>query len=328
MSEMILSIVVPSYNVSKFVDSYISKFYVSELENRIEILFINDGSTDTTGEKLMRICSQHPNYFFLYNKENGGHGSVINIGFKIAQGKYVKIIDGDDEFDKNNIIEFVDFLSNSSADAVYSDYMEHYETTNDNLIRKVCYDKSDFLNYNICFHSVCYSRKFWNENAISVREKCFYEDTEYAIFPLRFVNKIDYFDKLIYIYNLGVKGQSMSYSSLVKHFEDHQLITNDLVLFYNNCKVDDINNKIREVILDFVRKTCLFHYMLIALHEDNDYKVKQELIDFMHYLKQVTDIYAFLKAQKIVRRYSFCHYLFLPIFRRISKKHYIKQNGI
>ena len=57
---------------------------------------VNDGSNDGTELKAQKYVRKYPDSYQIINKVNGGHGSTINIGSKVARGKYFKIIDADD----------------------------------------------------------------------------------------------------------------------------------------------------------------------------------------------------------------------------------------
>ena len=74
----------------------------------IEVLIINDGSTDNTACIAARYPEKYPEIFRLVNKENGGHGSAVNCGISEAKGKYFKTVDGDDWVDTGALRELID----------------------------------------------------------------------------------------------------------------------------------------------------------------------------------------------------------------------------
>ena len=74
--EKILSIVIPAYNVEKYLERCLASFEVAEILERIEVLVINDGSKDKTAAIAQRYCDKYPGSYFLYNKENGDTGPV------------------------------------------------------------------------------------------------------------------------------------------------------------------------------------------------------------------------------------------------------------
>ena len=99
MDEKILTVTVPSYNVQAYLEDCLESFVNSEVMDDIEVLIVNDGSSDDTATIAERYVSKYENTFRLINKENGGHGSTINTGAREARGKYFKVVDGDDWVD-------------------------------------------------------------------------------------------------------------------------------------------------------------------------------------------------------------------------------------
>ena len=86
MEEKILTITIPSYNVEAYLEECLESFVNSEVMEEIEVLVVNDGSSDSTAEIAQRYADKYPETFRLINKENGGHGSTINTGIKEAKG--------------------------------------------------------------------------------------------------------------------------------------------------------------------------------------------------------------------------------------------------
>ena len=80
----LLSIVIPAYNVEFFLEETVSSVANSRHSNEIEILIVNDGSTDNT-KVIAEKLTQKYNCVKVINKTNGGHGSTINAGIKMPQ---------------------------------------------------------------------------------------------------------------------------------------------------------------------------------------------------------------------------------------------------
>jgi len=115
----VLSVIVPTYNV----EAYIGKCLDSLIVNRedLEVLVIIDGSKDKSCEIAKTYQDKYPSIFKIIEKENGHYGSCVNVGLSLAQGKYVKILDADDFFNKDNFSSYLDFAADSDADLLLSD---------------------------------------------------------------------------------------------------------------------------------------------------------------------------------------------------------------
>lgn len=101
MNNEIISIVVPVYNVEKYlkecIDSILNQTYV-----KLEIILVDDGSTDSSG----KICDEYlkkDNRIKVFHKLNGGLSDARNYGIKHANGKYIQFTDSDDFLDKDMI---------------------------------------------------------------------------------------------------------------------------------------------------------------------------------------------------------------------------------
>lgn len=93
MNELV-SIVVPIYNVEKYIDRCLETIVKQTYQN-LEIILVDDGSTDLSGEKC-DLWKKKDNRIIVIHKENGGLSSARNAGINIANGKYISFVDSDD----------------------------------------------------------------------------------------------------------------------------------------------------------------------------------------------------------------------------------------
>lgn len=126
-----VSIIIPIYNaeitIEKCINSIISQSYSS-----IEIILVNDGSTD----KSLEICNEYAsndNRIIVLNKENGGVSSARNAGVKCARGKYCCFVDSDDWIESDHIMNMVNEIE--MTDCVIVGY--YRETEQRNIICKL-----------------------------------------------------------------------------------------------------------------------------------------------------------------------------------------------
>ena len=94
-----LSIIVPIYNVEKYLDFGLKSLVVQKGFSDYEIILVNDGSTDSS-VKIASIYAHKYKNIKIINKENGGVSSARNIGIKNASGKYICFFDPDDTVDE------------------------------------------------------------------------------------------------------------------------------------------------------------------------------------------------------------------------------------
>ncbi len=104
----LLSVIIPSYNTEIYLARCLdSLLYHSDILKQLDIIVVNDGSKDHTSEIAQEYQAKFPDTITVINKENGGHGSTINAGIKVAQGKYLKVLDSDDWVNINDFGNFV-----------------------------------------------------------------------------------------------------------------------------------------------------------------------------------------------------------------------------
>ena len=115
--EKILSIIIPVYNVEQYLDKCLSSVLNINQREEIEVLAINDGSTDGSLEILKKFQKEYPSVLQVIDKQNGGHGSAWNEGLKLATGKYIKFLDSDDWF--SNLDRLIRLLKNLDVDVLF-----------------------------------------------------------------------------------------------------------------------------------------------------------------------------------------------------------------
>ena len=102
-----LTVSIASYNVEKFLRETLDSLCSPDIIEDIEVIIVNDGSKDSTVSIAREYVKKYPESFILIDKENGGYGSTINSSLSIANGKYFRILDGDDWVDTNEFSLFV-----------------------------------------------------------------------------------------------------------------------------------------------------------------------------------------------------------------------------
>jgi len=125
MHEIKISIVIPVYNVEKYLRQCLDSL-VNQTLRDIEIICVNDGSTDSSLE-ILNSYAQSDNRIVVINIENGGVSNARNVGLKNVSGEYVTFVDSDDWLDLEFCEKLYDIAQKEQADAVMCGYMREYE---------------------------------------------------------------------------------------------------------------------------------------------------------------------------------------------------------
>lgn len=110
-NDKLLTVVVPSYNASKYLDFNLQSFLQPSVPEKLEVIVVDDGSTDDTARIADAYHEKYPQTIKVIHKENGGHGSGINAGLRAATGKYFKVVDADDWVDHEVLEKLLGYIA-------------------------------------------------------------------------------------------------------------------------------------------------------------------------------------------------------------------------
>ena len=141
-----LSIIVPVYNVEKYLDKCL-KSLVSQTLSNYEIIVVNDGTKDNSQVIIDKYTKEYPNLVKSYIKENGGLSDARNFGLRYAQGKYISFLDSDDYVENNFYKGMLELASKNDLDLVISDLEYVWENDEKSpMIKEGLHDASCNIN--------------------------------------------------------------------------------------------------------------------------------------------------------------------------------------
>lgn len=146
-SKVKVSIIVPIYNVEKYLDQCLSSI-VNQTLKEIEIICVNDGSTDSS-LKIIQEFAEKDSRIKIINKKNSGYGHSMNIGFDAAIGEYIGIVESDDYADLDMFEHLYKEAKENHSDVVKSGYYLYYSVPKEKNI-KVEIASSILCNRDIC----------------------------------------------------------------------------------------------------------------------------------------------------------------------------------
>lgn len=293
----ILTIVVPTYNVEKYLDRcLLSLTYDTKVLDKIEIIIVNDGSKDNSLAIARQYESKYPQSIKVIDKENGGHGSTINAGLETAVGKYFRIIDSDDWVNIDDFGKYILELEKLNTDIVLTRYSREmvYNGTNvavgyDNLEYDKVYDinKLDLSLLGDGYFSLATSSiktDKLRESKLYLDENTFYVDMEYVVLPMTHLSTFIYLDRDIYRYWLGRPQQSMDTKNLFNNRSHHARVVKRLVEFYTT---QDLSKNKNQYVGKIITLMLCTHYNIYC---DGDERIPRdaakEMVQFDKWLKK------------------------------------------
>lgn len=276
MNQKLLSIIVPSYNSEDYLERCVCSLLPGGEE--VEIIIVNDGSTDRTPEIADRLAAEHPGIVKVIHKKNGGHGSGINYGLKEATGTYLKVVDSDDRLDADGLRAVLAFLretveSGQPLDLLLTNYVYDKKDAKRKFVMKPKGIVSDTIvswgeighirkYHYIMMHSMTYRTELLRECHLVLPEHTFYVDNIFAFQPLPYVKSICYKDIDLYWYYIGREGQSVSEEKLVKQIDQYIRVVNLMAKIYHDSKALDADPACLEYMLNYLEIiftiTCTF----------------------------------------------------------------------
>lgn len=119
-SKLLVSVIVPVYNIKKYIERCLKSLLVQNYKN-IEIIVVDDGATDGSGEICDRFAKLD-NRVRVFHKKNGGLSSARNFGIKKARGEYICLVDGDDYVERDFVGAMLEIAEGKNADIVVCGY--------------------------------------------------------------------------------------------------------------------------------------------------------------------------------------------------------------
>ena len=240
-----VSVLVPIYNVEQYLPECLDSLCGQTLKG-IEIICINDGSTDASGAILDEYAKNNSNIVVI-NKKNSGYGDSMNRGLEAATGEYIGIVESDDFIDQNGFEKLYELAKKTDADIVKANYYYHSEDKDEihEVVKNQKTNKATTISddYNILIEepgiwSAIYRRDFLNENKIRFRTTpgASYQDTGF-FFKTACAAK-----KIVYTKNAFLHYRTDNANSSVKSLEKVNYVVEeyaDIEKFLEKCEVSD-----------------------------------------------------------------------------------------
>ena len=152
-----VSIVVPIYNGAKYIDNCIKNLKAQTYDN-LEIIFVDDGSTDDSGEKCDE-CAKGDERFRVLRLPNGGPSSARNAGIEASTGDYIFFYDVDDDIIPSLVEDNLKMAVENDADVLMFGFWYHNVDTGerkDNILgRSFVGDGEQFFMISLTFRLIC-----------------------------------------------------------------------------------------------------------------------------------------------------------------------------
>ena len=325
----LISFLVPAYNSEAYLDRCLLSLV--GFGEDVEIIVVDDGSKDSTGEIADRYALEHSNVQVIH-QENGGHGAGINAGLKVATGLYFKVIDSDDWVDQESCAKLLELIKSflkeeKVPDLILTEFV--FECLADNTQYTMQYRKyfpmGRHFTWNemkamgpskvLMMHALVYKRSILKECELNLPHHRFYEDNLYVYQPLFYVKSFYYFPVPLYRYLVGRGGQSVEKHTMAKRYMMQLDNMRELVKSYQYKQLKSLDKK-------HYKQMChlLSNYSFLTLFFISQDYVKQKWKDYKAYVKEFKEFDKKL-YHKIFYRTSFLiTSILIPPLRRFAER--------
>lgn len=274
----LLTVIIPSYNMEKYIERSVSSLITTKNSNLLEILIVNDGSTDCTSKISHDFEKQYPSIIKVIDKKNGNYGSCINTGLQNASGKYIRILDADDYYDTDAFEVFLTKLPYVESDVILTDYsiiQDNLKNKQEILPPLLSYKLLNFDSIKISsgkfqMHSLTYKTQLLKNIQYKQSEGISYTDQEWILFPFFFIDNIYYIPLNIYQYCLGREGQTMDTAIKIKKISDSLQGTIASIIYYYNHQKNLLSRQRQNYILQKLIGRIMYLYKVYLILQDKN----------------------------------------------------------
>lgn len=268
-----VSVIVPAYNAEPYLDKCLESLVTQTLKD-IEIIIINDGSSDKTATIIEKYKKKYKQIIFINNKKNMGIGKSRNLGIEKASGKYIGFLDSDDYVAKETYENYYNFCEKNKLELACSDYYKvfpekiEYFKTNTFSISNI---KKDPFLINKIDYGPC-NKLFLRENIekyqIRFEEHIKYEDMPFVAKALFHAQKVGHLETAYYFYRIHENSETTIMDERV--FDIFTVM--DLINGYYEKE-----NKLKES-LTYLNIVQITRYMLRQKYQQNK-QIRKRFID-------------------------------------------------
>lgn len=242
----VLTVAVPTYNMERWLEKNLNTYWDARLVGRLEVICVNNDSTDRSKEIIESFCTKAPEIFRLIDRTVDDYGAAVNDAIVAASGTYFRIVDADDWVNTDELFRFVEELERQQADVILSDYQ--IVSMIDGSVKPVC--AGDFgVRYGHIYktldmpmrtlpsiHATTYRTQLLRQQKFTMLNGLYFLDETYVIIPYLHVKSVLYSDCDVYRYQVANPEQSMSPKNRAKHHACRREILCDLIARYYTAR--------------------------------------------------------------------------------------------
>ncbi len=229
-----VSVIVPVYNVELYVERCL-KTLVNQTLKEIEIIVVNDGSTDQSKEIVQKMLEQFSDKIVYLEKENGGLSDARNYGIPYAKGEYIAFLDSDDYVEKDMYQKMYELAKKENSDMVECDFYWEYPDKQKEDIGEIYQGKKEMLQkVRVVAWNKLIKREILEKEKITFPKGYRYEDVEFTYKLIPYLEKVSFLKEpcVHYIQREGSISNSQNERTkeifevlehVIKHYQEKEI---------------------------------------------------------------------------------------------------------
>jgi len=305
----LITFAVPAYNSQAYLAQCLDSLIVGGEE--VEVIVINDGSTDNTETIARQYETQYPGIVKVVSKINGGHGSGINVGLENATGLFFKVVDSDDWLNENALNMLLNTIRKHLQEQHLADlYITNfvYDKVNEGkfFIRHFSrhFQSNCFTQWSnvgkfygaqvLLMHSLTYHTAKLRESGLKLPHHTFYVDNIYAYVPLSKMQSIFYIDVNLYHYYIGREDQSVNLGVFTNRYDQQIRVMKEMIKAYSYADILKFEKGLRKYILHCLSAIMIITIFFTVAKDGEDRRIA--LSDLWSFIKlRDKELYRFLR---------------------------------
>ncbi len=286
----LITFAVPCYNSAPYMERCIKTLLAGGDE--VEILLVDDGSTDATGEVADRYAANYPGIVRAIHQPNGGHGEGINQGLRNAAGLYFKVVDSDDWLDEKALLHLLKTIRTMKEpiDLYLCNYV--YENAREKKSQSISF-RNVFpaekrlswdeigrfrLSQYLVMHTMIFRTEILLQCGLELPKHTFYVDNIFAYIPLPYTKSLYYIDMDLYRYFIGRDDQSVNEKIMIQRVDQQVRITRIMKNAYSYAELQTYRPKLCRYMITYLTMMMVISTVFLNLSGTAENRAKRDAL--------------------------------------------------
>lgn len=310
-----VSIIVPVYNVEKYIEKCLTSLVNQTLED-IEIIVVNDGSKDNSKKIIEEFIQRYQKKIVYLEKENGGLSDARNYGIPYAKGEYIAFLDSDDYVEKDTYKRMYELAKKEKSDMVECDFYWEYPNKTKIDTGEIYHNKKEMLEkVRVVAWNKLIKREILEKSKIEFPKGYRYEDVEFTYKLIPYLEKVSFLKEPCIHYIQRENSISNLQNARTKEIFD---VLEHVINYYKDKNIYDEYEKQ----LEYIYARYLLCSSLLRIVKIKDKETRNNLLDVTW--KKLNAKFPNWKENKILKKNNNVKNLYMKTVNKVTYKIYSK----